>query len=104
MDPMSVRSLKPVIPAVALGLGGVAIWARWIEPAWIETTFTELEWNGPRLRIVFLSDLHARPNGHGRTRRVVRRANVVHPDVVLIGGDFIEGLDPDPRKLAALEP
>ena len=107
MEPMSARNLRPVIPAVALGAAGasvVAIWARWIEPAWIETTFTELEWRGPRLRVVLLTDLHARPHGGRRTRRIVRRTNVLDPDLVLIGGDFVDGLDADPEKLAAIRP
>jgi uncharacterized protein len=101
---MSARALRPVIPAVALGTAAVAVWARWLEPAWIETTFTELEWRGPALRLVLLTDLHARPGGAGRTRRIVRRTNVLDPDLVLIGGDFVEGLDADPRKLRALRP
>jgi uncharacterized protein len=101
---MSVKSLRPVIPAVALGLGAVAVWARWIEPAWIDTTFTELEWRGRPLRIVLLTDLHARPGGEGRTRRIVRRTNILEPDVVLIGGDFVDGLDATPAKLTALRP
>ena len=104
---MSVRSLRPVIPAVALGVGAVAamgVWARWIEPAWIDTTFTELEWSGPRLRIALLTDLHARPGGGATTRRIVRRTMKLAPDLVLFGGDFVEGLDADPRKLEALAP
>ena len=96
-----------MIPAVALGatgLAAVAVWARWIEPAWIETTFTKLEWSGPTLRIVLLTDLHARPHGERRTRRIVRRTNMLDPDLVLIGGDFVDGLDADPAKLAAIRP
>jgi uncharacterized protein len=104
---MWAKRERLVIPAVALGLGAVAtmgIWARWIEPAWIETTFTKLEWRGPALRIALITDLHARPDGEGRTRRVVRRTNILAPDLVLIGGDFVDGLDADPRKLRALRP
>lgn len=96
-----------MIPAVALTLGTVAAvtaWAHWIEPAWIETTFTRLRWRGPSLRIALLTDLHVKPGGAARTRRIVRRTNVLAPDLVLIGGDFVYGLDADPEKLAALAP
>lgn len=96
-----------VVPALALGVGAVGfagIWARFIEPAWIETTFTKLEWSGPPLRIALLTDIHARPGGAGTTRRIVRRTNMLGADLVLIGGDFVEDLDADPRKLAALRP
>lgn len=104
---MSAKTLRPVIPALALGLGAVAtvgIWARWIEPAWIDTTVTELEWSGPALRIALVTDLHARPGGESTTRRIVRRTMKLRPDLVLFGGDFVEGLDADRRKLAALRP
>lgn len=96
-----------MIPVVALGatsLAAVAVWARWIEPAWIETTFTKLEWSGPPLRIVLLTDLHARPGGERRTRRIVRRTNMLDPDLVLIGGDFVDGLTAEPAKLSAIRP
>jgi predicted MPP superfamily phosphohydrolase len=101
---MSAKALRPVIPAVALGVGAVAVWARFIEPAWIDTTFTELDWNGPDLRLVLLTDLHVRPGGERRTQRIVRRTNALDPDLVLIGGDFIDGLEVDLRKLSALRP
>lgn len=100
-------SVRPMIPVVALGIGAVAavgVWAHWLEPAWIETTFTKLEWGGLPLRIVFLTDFHAQPGGAARTRRIVRRTNFLAPDLVLLGGDFVEGMDADGRKLAALAP
>lgn len=104
---MSAKHERLVLPAVALGLAAVAsvgMWARWIEPGWIETTFTKLEWNGPPLRIALLTDLHARPGGESTTRRIVRRTMKLGADVILFGGDFVEDLDADPRKLAALRP
>lgn len=107
LAPMSARSERLVISAVALGLGTVAamgVWTRWVEPAWIDTTFTKLEWKGPALRIALLTDLHARPGGASTTRRIVQKTMKVEPDLVLFGGDFVEGLDADPRKLAALSP
>lgn len=92
----------------AAAIGGLATaagaWAHWVEPAWIETTSTELEWKGPHLRIVLLADLHAAKGSARRTRRIVRRTMALRPDLVLFAGDFVEGMDGDPAKVDALAP
>jgi predicted MPP superfamily phosphohydrolase len=49
-------------------------------------------WDGAR--VVFLSDLHVGPvRDAAYTRRVVDLVNAQHPDVVLLGGDLVDGRD-----------
>jgi len=90
------------------GLGGAAVaigaWARFVEPRWIAVTTTRVPWRGPALRVALLTDIHARAGDRGRIRRIVRRTNALDADLVLIGGDFVDGLDADPPKLDALAP
>lgn len=100
----SIARLSSYAGTAALAAGAVVAWARFVEPAWIQTTRTRVPWRGPRLRAVVLSDLHARPAGARRTARIVRRANALRPDLVLLPGDFVEGMDASAAKLAALRP
>jgi len=104
----ALRRRSRLLGAAALVEGALVAtgaFAHWVEPSWIDTTFTELDWRGTTaLRLALLTDLHAEPNAIGRIRRIVKKTNALRPDVVLLGGDFIEGLDADSRKLAALAP
>lgn len=103
--------MSPRARRVTAVLGGVAVaalaagaWALLVEPRWIEVTRTVLRWRGPRLRLVLLTDLHARPGQRQRVARIVRRVQALAPDVVLLGGDFLAGLHARTGKLAALGP
>ena len=66
-----------------------------IESRWIKTTYVTIEspdiptsFNGRR--IVFVSDIH-----HGaalsveRVKKLVQRINDLHPDIIILGGDYI---------------
>ncbi|HEY0076882.1 MAG TPA: metallophosphoesterase [Abditibacteriaceae bacterium] len=54
----------------------------------------------PPLRVAFLSDLHYGPTvGRLATLQAWQRVQAAHPDVILIGGDFLYG---DGRGLSAL--
>ncbi len=91
----------------ASALGGAAValgaWAHLVEPRWLAVTKVTVPWRGPPLRIALLTDLHAGIHDRGRVRRIVHRTRMIEPELVLIGGDFVDGVDADPRKLAALE-
>ncbi|MDB4941252.1 MAG: Phosphoesterase [Labilithrix sp.] len=94
---------------VVLGFLGVlgtllGVWAHFIEPRWIARTSVPLVWRGPPLRIVLLSDIHARGGDGDRIEGIVARAATEDPDLVLIAGDFVDGLDAAPDKLLALAP
>ncbi|MEW6749106.1 MAG: metallophosphoesterase [Candidatus Micrarchaeota archaeon] len=53
------------------------------------------------VRIVFISDIHAVYEPPGNMEKVVERINALEPDIVLLGGDLIEG---SPNELPLLEP
>jgi uncharacterized protein len=101
---VQTRTLLRAAAGVGAGAAAAFAWARWIEPAWIETTFLDIAWRGPALRLALLTDLHAGPEDARRVRRIVKRTLDLRPDLVLFGGDFVDGLDADPAKLAALAP
>ena len=68
-----------------------------IEPYWLETRFIEFEnkdipysFNGKK--IVFVSDIHHGPNfSRARVQSLVKHVNDLKPDIILLGGDYIEG-------------
>jgi uncharacterized protein len=93
-----------LIAAIALAGLGVGVWSRWVEPRWLAVTRVRLPWRGPHLRLAFLSDLHVGWEPARLLARAVARVNGSRPDVILLGGDYIEGHDADPAKLAALAP
>lgn len=43
------------------------------------------------LRIVFASDFHVKPYDKFRLRRIVRKINAQTPDIILLGGDYVNG-------------
>lgn len=43
------------------------------------------------LRIAFASDFHIKPWEKWRLERVVRKINAQNPDVILLGGDYVNG-------------
>jgi predicted MPP superfamily phosphohydrolase len=78
--------------------------ARWLAPRRVKLTRLALPWRGPRMRVAFLSDLHGGSTPSAALRRAVALARAVRPDVILLGGDYVEGHDADGFKLAALAP
>lgn len=92
--------------ASALGAAALALgaWAHLVEPRWIAVPSTRVPWRGPALRVALLTDLHAGPRDRSWIGRIVRRTRRLAPDLVLLGGDFVDGVDADPRKLDALAP
>jgi uncharacterized protein len=66
-----------------------------IEPYWIEikrSTFysKDLPYKFDGLKIVFISDIHHGPFlSKSRVQRVVKLANSLKPDLILLGGDYV---------------
>ncbi len=68
-----------------------------IEPYWIETKYITIEsdqipsqFDGKT--IVFLSDIHAGPDfSQARIDSVVSQVNALNPDLILLGGDYVDG-------------
>ncbi|HDR72471.1 MAG TPA: metallophosphoesterase [Methanoculleus sp.] len=56
---------------------------------------TELQIEGAPGGIVFIADPHLKESNLGHVRMVIGEINRLQPSVVLIGGDFVYGIDPD---------
>ena len=90
-------------------LSGVGIYARLIVPFWLRVKTlqigTPVAGGRPPLKVVFFSDIHVgRVKQAAWTRKVVELVNAQHPDVVLMGGDFVGHVDAGviPAMLAPL--
>src|SRR5881296_88963 len=73
-----------------------ALWAFYIEPSSLRVQEDRLilpQWpeQDRGLRVALLADLHVGSplNGLERLRRVVSETNAVHPDLILLAGDFV---------------
>ncbi len=87
--------------ALAAGLYGL-LNARWVRTRRIAVRLPGLpaSWHGRTALVV--SDLHlGHVNGPGFSRRIVRMANRLKPDVILIPGDLFDGARFDAHTLAA---
>ena len=64
-----------------------------------------------RLKVVFISDIHASKRDSGRIEKIVEKSNLQKPDLIILGGDFINGhseksslsVDIIAKKLSKLE-
>lgn len=76
------------------GIAGIYIWARFIEPNWIEVRREEIPVRDlpdtfEGFRIAVISDLHYPRSATLRLiRRAIRLSNLARPDIVLFAGDF----------------
>lgn len=81
------------IPLIVVGIVGlcVLIYGGFIEPKLVQTTHYTLGEGEKRLRLVFLSDFHA---GVKKQRafyqRIAERVTALQPDLILLGGDFVD--------------
>lgn len=87
--------------ALGLGVGGGALYASEIEPAWLDVAQIELPLPGldpafDGYRIVQMSDIHADNVWMTRTRlaRIVATVQAQQPDLVVVTGDFLFSDDP----------
>ena len=77
-------------------LMAVLIYACCIEPGLLRTTSVEFPHAAvtPALdgvKIVFVSDLHIRHNEQKKLQQLVNKINQLKPDLILLGGDFVNG-------------
>jgi len=66
------------------------VWTVLVEPYIL--SFTKFQLNNTDLkgmRIVFVSDFHIKPFEKFRLKRIVKAINSQNPDIVLMGGDFV---------------
>lgn len=91
--PARRRKASVWIVATLVMTVAIVLYARFIEPAWIDIEDVTVALPGldPRmesLNIVFVADLHVGRVG-GRERKLVRELRRIEPDLILVGGDFI---------------
>lgn len=90
--------------AAAAALAAIAAYASLIEPAEIEVTFTEIE--SPRVsepvRIAFVADMQRRDADPSFVARAVAEINAASPDIVAMGGDYVEGSEEELPSVSAL--
>lgn len=85
-----------VLGIVLALIAGVLIYAFGIEPHWTALTTQTLQspnvpmsWDGKK--IVFLADIHYGPYYSGeRLSRLVEKVNAQQPDLIFLGGDFLD--------------
>lgn len=107
--PARLRRLVPAGAAATAVAAGVAAYARFVEPRWLERTRTRVPVPGlapalDGLRIAVLSDLHVTsPRGLRLVRRACRLALDARPDLVALTGDFVtDGSGPYLDAVAAV--
>jgi uncharacterized protein len=101
-----------IILLIAL-LGAFILVYMFIEPYWIETKEVVIESDqiSPQFdgkKIVFLSDIHAGQFfDQGRVDDLVKQVNALHPDLILLGGDYVapdsENVSPVIESLSKLQ-
>lgn len=73
-------------------MGSLFVWSIFIEPGLLTETHKAVSnWQGPDLKVVFFSDLHAgSPHINEKyIRNLVERINAQQADLILIGGDLV---------------
>jgi len=72
-----------------------------VEPSIIENDTIEISGTGVNMTIAFLSDFQRRDADPAFVQRAVDIVNARNPDLVLLGGDYVEN---DVDELPSIEP
>ena len=87
-----VRAVVLAVSAAALAVWGMYEGLRIPDVRKIEMSWRELPASFDGYRIVHLSDLHCSPAARRpRFEKIVERVNALHPDLIAITGDFVDG-------------
>ena len=79
----------------------LVVWAFIIEPYTLTINYGQIkDKNLAGLRVVFVSDLHYKPYEKFRLVRDVKKIQEQNPDIVLFGGDFVNGH----KRISSLKP
>ena len=93
-----------VLCALAAALGALAAYSILVEPDMLEVTHTVIE--SPRVgepvRIAFVADMQRRDADPSFVARAVAEVNAAAPDIVAMGGDYVEAAAPELPSVAAL--
>lgn len=70
----------------------ILVWAFFIEPNMLTVNPLNISVKGlDGLKVVFVGDLHVKPNQKKNIVRVVEEINAQNPDIILTAGDFVSG-------------
>lgn len=68
------------------------VWMFFVEPYILTTNYGQIKDKSlAGIRVVFVSDLHYKPYEKFRLKRDVKKIQAQNPDIVLFGGDFVNG-------------
>lgn len=85
----------PLWVGIVFALAVLVLYAYFIEPFWLRVPNYDLNSGGLSEKIVFISDLHFGSfYGSDKMKKVVEKINAQNPDMVIMGGDYI---DQDPK-------
>lgn len=62
----------------------------WVEPAQLTVRHVEINKTGVHMKVVFMSDFQRINSDPAFVQRAVELANAENPDIVLLGGDYVE--------------
>lgn len=102
----SFTCLSELTPFYFLPLSILAIYGAFVEPYKIVTKYYNLDVKvlTKKFRIVFFTDIHAGPYKRKKfVQKIVDKVNNLRADLVLIGGDFITGVDWHTNYLSPLK-
>lgn len=75
---------------IVLGVLISGLWAFFVEPYLLEIKRLKLKNEDlAGLKIVFASDFHIKPYEKLRLKKIIRKINEQNPDIILLGGDFV---------------
>lgn len=70
----------------------LGIWAVFVEPNLLNVTQINIKDEKLKgLKIVFASDFHIKPYETKRLERIIDKINSQNPDIILLGGDYVNG-------------
>ncbi len=86
---MKTRLLVTIVPLLAL-LCAAVLEPHWLSVARVQFAHPDVPASFDGVRIAFLTDIHHGPGfSQARVRHAVDVANCLHPDIVLLGGDYV---------------
>ncbi len=99
------RPARVLVLALLSVVWALGVWAFLIEPETLVVRAVTVEsaaWRGPPLRIGLIADTHvgAPHMNAARMQRVVARMNALHPDIVVLLGDYVGGHAPIAARAA----
>jgi predicted MPP superfamily phosphohydrolase len=87
--PIAMSRRRFLAAAVVLSPFLVAADAKWVEPHWVKTKVIRLGQGKPTRRLVHLTDVHHKGD-RAYLVSIVKKINVLSPDLVCFTGDLIE--------------